>query len=125
MSPDDTGQSSDAPVRRRRGRKPGAGSTSPTGRTRRKRLGGAELTQQLNQMVAELIKENRKLKRQVVKLTERGSKVASSTVDRTLRTIQRRVQKALTAPAKRRRRKSTGAATPRKKVVTRRRRKAS
>jgi len=75
-------------------------------------------------MVAELIKENRKLKRQVVKLTERGSKVSSSTVDRTLRTIQRRVQKALTAPAKRRRRKSTTAGTPRKKAVTRRRQKA-
>jgi hypothetical protein len=76
-------------------------------------------------MVAELIKENRKLKRQVVKLTERGSKVASSTVDRTLRTIQRRVQKALTAPAKRRRRKSTTAGTTRKKAVTQRRRKTT
>jgi hypothetical protein len=72
-------------------------------------------------MVAELIKENRKLKRQVVNLTERGSKVASTTVDRALRTIQRRVQKALTAPAKRRRRKSTTAATTRKKAVTRKR----
>jgi len=76
-------------------------------------------------MVAELIKENRKLKRQVVKLTERGSKVASTTVDRTLRTIQRRVQKALGAPAKRRRRKSTAAGTTRKKTVTRRRRKTT
>jgi hypothetical protein len=76
-------------------------------------------------MVAELIKENRKLKRQVVKLTERGTKVASTTVDRTLRTIQRRVQRALTAPARRRRRKSTTAAAPRKKTVARRRRKAT
>jgi septum formation inhibitor MinC len=76
-------------------------------------------------MVAELIKENRKLKRQVVKLTERGTKVASSSVDRTLRTIQRRVQKALTAPAKRKRRKTSAAATTRKRAVTRRRRKAS
>jgi septum formation inhibitor MinC len=76
-------------------------------------------------MVAELIKENRKLKRQVVKLTERGTKVASSTVDRTLRTIQRRVQKALTAPAKRKRRKAAAAPTTRKRAVTRRRRKTS
>ena len=106
MSPDDTAQGSDAPVRRRRGRKPGVARTTPTGRTRRKRLGGPELTQQLNQMVAELIKENRKLKRQVVKLTERGSKVASTTVDRTLRTIQRRVQKALTGTKQRRRRRN-------------------
>ncbi|HXM73020.1 MAG TPA: hypothetical protein VN940_07340 [Candidatus Dormibacteraeota bacterium] len=76
-------------------------------------------------MVAQLIKENRKLKRQVVKLTERGTKVASSTVDRTLRTIQRRVQKALTAPAKRKRKKTAAAAPTRKRTVTRRRRKAT
>ena len=62
-----------------------------------KRVGGGDLIQQLNEMVAELIKENRKLKRQVVKLTERGSKVASSTVDRTLRTIQRRVRSLMDA----------------------------
>jgi septum formation inhibitor MinC len=74
-------------------------------------------------MVAELIKENRKLKRQVVKLTERGTKVASSTVDRTLRTIQRRVQKALKAPTKRRR--QSAAAPTRKRAVTRRRRKTT
>jgi septum formation inhibitor MinC len=74
-------------------------------------------------MVAELIKENRKLKRQVVKLTERGTKVASSTVDRTLRTIQRRVQKALTAPAKRKRRKTAATAPTRKRATTRRKRK--
>jgi len=109
---------------RRRGRPPGAKSTTTT-RTRRKRLGGTELTEQLNHMVAELIKENRKLKRQVVKLTERGAKSASSTVDRTLRTIQRRVQKALTAPEKRRRKKTTVAAATRKKPVARRRRKTS
>ncbi len=122
MSADETTQGQGAPARRgRRGRPPGAGSTTTT-RTRHRRLGGPELTEQLNHMVAELIKENRKLKRQVLKLTERGTKVASSTVDRTLRTIQRRVQKALTPPAKRRRRK-TAATTTRKKAVTRRPRK--
>jgi len=122
MSADDTTQGQGAPVRRgRRGRPAGAGSTTTT-RTRRRRLAGPELTEQLNHMVAELIKENRKLKRQVLKLTERGTKVASSTVDRTLRTIQRRVQKALTAPAKRRRRKTAPASTTRKKAVTTRRR---
>lgn len=123
MSADESAQGQGAPARRgRRGRPPGGGSTAAT-RTRRKRLGGPELTEQLNHMVAELIKENRKLKRQVLKLTERGTKVASSTVDRALRTIQRRVQKALTAPAKRRRRKTTATATTRKKAVTTRRRK--
>ena len=113
MAADDSAQSQGAP--RRRGRPPGSKSTVAT-RGRRKRLGGTELTEQLNHMVAELIKENRKLKRQVVKLTEQGAEKASSTVDRTLRTIQRRVQKALTAPAKRRRRSPGATATNRKKV---------
>ena len=122
MSADESAQGQAVP--RRRGRPPGAKSASTT-RTRRKRLGGTELTEQLNHMVAELIKENRKLKRQDVKLTEKGAEKASSAVDRTLRTIQRRVQKALTAPAKRRRRKSGTTATTRKKPVTRGRRKKS
>jgi uncharacterized coiled-coil protein SlyX len=121
MSADDAAQGG-TPARRRRGRPPGAKSKTTTG-GRRRRLGGPELTEQLNHMVAELIKENRKLKRQVVKLTERGTKVASSTVDRTLRTIQRRVQKALTAPAKRKRRKTAAAAPTRKRAVTRSKRK--
>jgi molybdenum-dependent DNA-binding transcriptional regulator ModE len=120
MAAEDSAQGQGAP--RRRGRPPGAKSTSTT-RIRRKRLGGTELTAQLNHMVAELIKENRKLRRQVVKLTEKGAKTASSTVDRTLRTIQRRVQKALTPPAKRRRRKPAATATTRKKPVARGRKK--
>src|SRR3981189_2662978 len=111
MSADDAAQGG-TPARRRRGRPPGAKSKTTAG-GRRKRPGGPELTEKLNHMVAELIKENRKLKRQVVKLAERGTKVASSTVDRTLRTIQRRVQKALTAPAKRKRRKTAAAAPTR------------
>ena len=122
MAAENSAQGEGAP--RRRGRPPGAKSTTGT-RARRKRLGGTELTEQLNHMVAELIKENRKLKRQVVKLTEEGAEKASSTVDRTLRTIQRRVQKALTAPAKRRRRKPAATAPSRKKPVTRGRRKKS
>ena len=120
MAAEDSAQGQGAP--RRRGRPPGAKSTTGT-RARRKRLGGTELIEQLNHMVAELIKENRKLKRQVVKLTEKGAEKASSTVDRTLRTIQRRVQKALTAPAKRRRRKTAATTTTRKKPATRGRRK--
>jgi hypothetical protein len=72
-------------------------------------------------MVAELIKENRKLRRQVVQLTERGSKAASATLERGLRTIQRRVQRALVTPVKRRRTKTAGKAATRKKTVTRRR----
>src|SRR6266849_3658179 len=55
MAADETAQQP-----RRRGRPPGSKSTTGT----RRRLDGHELTQQLNGMVAELIKENRKLKRQ-------------------------------------------------------------
>ncbi len=107
-------------ARRRRGRPPGSKTTN------RRRLVGTDLIQQLNTMVAELIKENRKLKRQVEKLTARGAKAASTTVERSLRTIQRRVQKALTG-TKQRRRKATkpATATKRRTTTTRRRRKAS
>ena len=80
-------------------------------------MGGAELIQQLNDMVAELIKENRKLKREVDKLTLRGSAAASSAVERSLRTIQRRVQRALKTPAKRKR------VTARRKPAARKRKK--
>src|ERR1700730_4199057 len=87
-------------------------------RARTKRVGGGELIEQLNEMVAELIKENRKLKREVDKLTTRGSAAASSAVERSLRTIQRRVQRALTVPVKRRSKKAGT-----RKTVTRKRRK--
>ena len=107
-------------ARRRRGRPPGS-------KTTRRRVGGGDLVGQLNAMVAELIKENRKLKGQVEKLTARGTKAASGTVERRLRTIQRRVQKALKATPKRRKRRTTAAATTTKRraTTTRRRRKAS
>jgi uncharacterized coiled-coil protein SlyX len=108
---------------RRRGRPPGSKSTTGT----RRRLDGHDLIQQLNGMVAELIKENRRLKRQVEKLTARGTKAASGAVERSLRTIQRRVQKAL-APAKGRKRRATTAAkstTRKRATTTRKRRKAS
>jgi len=91
-------------------------------RVRSKRVGGGELIQQLNEMVAELIKENRKLKRQVDSLTTRGSAAASSAVERSLRTIQRRVERALNGPIKGRRRKTAGTTTTRRKTLTRKRR---
>jgi hypothetical protein len=108
--------------------RPDAGTTRRSRRTAtstrlRKRVGGGELIQQLNEMVAELIKENRKLKRQVDKLTTRGSAAASSAVERSLRTIQRRVQRALTGPVKRRRK--TAGETARRKTATRKGRKTA
>lgn len=117
MSADDAAHGEDVPARRgRRARQPAA-STVSAGGTGRKKLGGADLAQRLNELVAELIRENRKLKREVVKLAERGSKVAKTAVKRGLRTVQRRVKKAVTAPAKRRRRKTVTAAATRKRAV--------
>jgi cell division septum initiation protein DivIVA len=84
---------------------------------RRRRIGGHELVEQLNAVVAQLIKENRKLKRQVEKLTARGTRAASGTVDRSLRAIQKRAQKALAAPVKRRKRRVASTAA---KKTTRR-----
>ncbi len=74
---------------------------------RGKRLRGQELVEQLNAVVAQLIKENRKLKRQVETLTAKATNRASGTVDRSLRAIQKRAQKALGAPVRRRRRAAT------------------
>ena len=114
----DATESQQATPRRRRGRPPGS-------KTKRRRVGGGDLIGQLNTMVAELIKENRKLKRDVEKLTARGTKAASGSVERGLRTIQRRVQKALGAPKRRKRRAAPAATKTRRATTTRRRRKAS
>ena len=54
MSPDDVAQGMESPARRSRRSRKTATAAMSTGRTRRKRLGGPELTQQLNQMVAEI-----------------------------------------------------------------------
>ncbi|HET7296623.1 MAG TPA: hypothetical protein VFI66_05740, partial [Gemmatimonadales bacterium] len=66
-------------------------------------------------VVAQLIKENRKLERQVENLTAKATNRASGTVDRSLRAIQKRAQKALGAPVRRRRRAAAKRTTTRKK----------
>src|ERR1051326_1180871 len=90
-------------------------------RGRPRRLGGHELVEQLNAAVAALIKENRKLKRQNETLAARSSKGSSVNVDRRLRGMRIRVQKALDAPSRRRRKASAATATAqratRKKAV--------
>jgi hypothetical protein len=112
---DEAAHGDGAPARRgRRAHKPAAAKT--TVRAGSKKLDGGQLTKRLNELVAELINENRKLKREVVKLTER-LKVAATSVKRGARTIQRRVKKAKTAPAKRRPRKTVTAAATRKRAV--------
>jgi hypothetical protein len=106
---------------RRRGRPPG----SKTKRRRTTRGGGADLVGQLNSMVAELIKKNRQLQRQVAKLSEKaGATKATKGVERGIRTISRRVQKALGGKTTRRR-KAAPANGRRRKTTTTRRRKAS
>ena len=86
----------------------------------KRRLGGHELVEQLNAAVAQLIKENRKLKRQVEKLSVRATSGASGVVDRGLRGIQKRVQKALTTTARRKRRGGTAGAAATKKTTRKR-----
>jgi hypothetical protein len=73
-------------------------------------------------MVDQLIKENRKLKRQLERLTSKGTAASSGTVERGLRTIQRRVQRAISSGPGTRRRRTT--ATRRRRTTTTRRRTA-
>ena len=105
---------------RRRGRPPGSKNKT----TRRRGAAGGDLVGQLNAMVAELIKKNRQLTRQVATLSQRAEKsAAGKSVERGIRTLQRRVKKALgSAPAKRRR--ATPANGRRKRGTTTRRRRS-
>jgi hypothetical protein len=114
MSPEEA-----QPTPRRRGRPPGSKNSTTT---RRKREGGSQLVARLNAMVADLIKENRRLRRQVVKLSDQGKPVARGTVDRDLRTLSRRVERALSGGTRTKRKASTNG---RRKGATRRRRKAA
>jgi uncharacterized coiled-coil protein SlyX len=107
---------------RRRGRPPGSKT-----RSRRKRVAGGDLVTQLNAMVAELISKNRQLRRELKKLTDRARKSeASKGVERGIRTISRRVQRALGSGTTRKRRKTAKPANGRRrKTATTRRRRAS
>ncbi|HEY4026030.1 MAG TPA: hypothetical protein VGO86_06330 [Candidatus Dormibacteraeota bacterium] len=65
-------------------------------------------------MVSQLIKENRSLKRQLARLAAGSGTATNGAAERTLRSLQRKVQRAVTAaPPTRRRRASTTSATPR------------
>src|SRR5438477_4435120 len=102
---------------RRRGRPPGSKT-----RTRRKSAVGGDLVKQLNAMVAQLITKNKQLQRQVTKLTQRAGKTAANkNVERELRTISRRVQRALGSTTKRGR-KTAPTDGRKRKPATRRRR---
>ena len=96
------------PKRKYTRRTTGSGTTS----TRRRRVGGAELVDSLNAMVSELIKENRKLRRQVERLSAKGKAATTGTIERGLRGIQRRVQRAMGSGTTTRRRTITRARKP-------------
>jgi uncharacterized coiled-coil protein SlyX len=114
MAPEEAQQN--AP--RRRGRPPGSKN-----KTTRTRAGGGDLVGQLNSMVAELIKKNRQLQRQVASLTAKVEKSSTGkTVERGIKTLSRRVQRALGAKSTRGRKKPAPANGRRKRATTRRRR---
>ncbi len=120
-------EESSTPAPKRRGRRPGSSTgTRSTPATRRRRQGGAELVENLNEMVNQLIKENRKLKRQLDKLGSKGTAAAGGTVEKGLRSIQRRVQRAIGSGTATRRRRSpagsTGTTTRRRTTTATRRR---
>jgi uncharacterized coiled-coil protein SlyX len=117
MAPEEAQQN--AP--RRRGRPPGSKN-----KTTRARAGGGDLVGQLNSMVAELIKKNRQLQRQVASLTARVEKSsAGKTVERGIKTLSRRVQRALGGTTTRARKKKAAPANGRRKRGTTRMRRAS
>jgi uncharacterized coiled-coil protein SlyX len=83
----------------------------------RKVATGNELIERLNQMVAELIKTNRRLKREVDKLTARRPAPMRRAVKRSSRAAPRRVQRAPKKPVTTKRRKATAAPKAKRKVV--------
>ena len=114
-------QADSAPAPRRRGRPAGGAATSRSTSTPRRRLAGAELVETLDQMVSQLIKENRSLKRQLAKLSAGGTTTVNGAAERTLRSLQRKVQRAVAPdPSTRRRRTtSTASTTPRARSTRR------
>lgn len=64
-------------------------------RTRNARATGPDLVGQLSAQVSQLIRENRRLKRQLDTLTNRMTPSGGGAVDRRLSTIQKRLQVAL------------------------------
>jgi hypothetical protein len=91
----------------RRPRRPRAATTAGTTTTRRRSLRGADLIESLRESVEQLIKENRLLKRQLAKATAGGGTSAMPDAERTLRSIQRKVMRAVGTDGSARRRTRT------------------
>jgi hypothetical protein len=86
---------------------------------------GTDLVQRLNDMVLDLIKENRRLKREVERLNARRPAAAVTKVKRGSRTVKRRVQRVPKKPVKSARRKTAPAAPKKRKTVAPRKRKTT
>jgi hypothetical protein len=91
----------------------------------RKAGSGSDLIERLNEMVAELIKTNRRLKREVEKLSARRPAAARSTAKRSSRAAPRRVKRVAKKPVAPKRRKATAAPKAKRKIVAPRRRKTA
>ena len=83
---------------------------------------GSDLIERLNAMVAELIKTNRKLKREVDRLTARRPAAASSPARRSARAPSRPVKRVAKKPVALKRRKTAAAPKAKRKKVAPRRR---
>lgn len=68
-----------------------------TTRTRRRNPAGNEPVDRLNSMINTLIAENRKLRKQVEKLSAAATGPAASKVEKGLRSLARRVERAVSA----------------------------
>ena len=88
---------------------------------------GSQLVDTLNGLVEELIKENRRLQKQVEKLSTGGGATAAG-LERGLKAIQKRIERTLAAPVKSRPVKTspvkTGPAAAATRLPTRARRRA-
>ena len=94
-----------------RGRTRNAKTSSSAGRSRGSRQPTERVLAELDQMVSVLIKENRELQRKIDRLSRQGSSPASGSTERGLRSIQRRISRAVDGGTTSRRRRSTAAAS--------------
>ena len=97
----------------RRRRRPRSAASAGTTATRRRRLSGSDLIESLRESVEQLIKENRSLKRQLARAMAGGGSSSAPAAERTLRSIQRKVLRAVSSDAAPRRRTRAATATAR------------
>jgi regulator of replication initiation timing len=91
----------------------------------RKPGSGSDLIERLNAMVAELIKTNRKLQRELDKLTARRPKAARTTAKKSSRAAPRRVKRVAKKPVAVKRGKTIAVPKSKRKTVAPRRRKTA